>query len=76
MKYNSLGNTGIKVSRISFGASSLSAVFHSVDETEAIKAVHAALDAGINYFDVAPAYVGTVSETVLGKALKGIDRSN
>ncbi len=75
MKYNALGNTGIKVSRISFGASSLSAVFHSVDETEAIKAVHAALDAGINYFDVAPAYGGTVSETVLGKALKGIDRS-
>jgi len=75
MKYNLLGNTGMKVSRISFGASSLSAVFHSVDESEAIKAVHTALDAGINYFDVAPAYGGTVSETVLGKALKGIDRS-
>lgn len=76
MQYNLLGNTGLKVSRISFGASSLSAVFHSVDETEAMKAVHTALDAGINYFDVAPAYGGTVSETVLGKALKGIDRSN
>jgi L-galactose dehydrogenase len=75
MQYNLLGNTGLSVSRISFGASSLSAVFHSVDEGEAIKAVHAALDAGINYFDVAPAYGGTVSETVLGKALKGIDRS-
>jgi L-galactose dehydrogenase len=75
MEYNLLGNTGLKVSRLSFGASSLSAVFHAVDESEAIKAVHAALDAGINYFDVAPAYGGTVSETVLGKALKGIDRS-
>jgi aryl-alcohol dehydrogenase-like predicted oxidoreductase len=75
MKYNLLGNTGLNVSRISFGASSLSAVFHSVDEREAIKAVHTALDAGINYFDVAPAYGGTVSETVLGKALKGIPRS-
>lgn len=53
----------------------MSAVFHSVDEREAIKAVHAALDAGINYFDVAPAYGGTVSETVLGKALKGIPRN-
>jgi L-galactose dehydrogenase len=36
--------------------------------------VHAALDGGINYFDVAPAYGGTRSETVLGKALKGIAR--
>jgi L-galactose dehydrogenase len=75
MKYNLLGKTGLNVSRISFGASSLSAVFHSVNETEAIKAVHAALDAGINYFDVAPAYGGTVSETVLGKALKGVGRN-
>ncbi len=75
MQYKLLGGTGLNVSRISFGASSLSAVFHSVDESEAIKAVHTALDGGINYFDVAPAYGGTVSETVLGKALKGISRS-
>jgi aryl-alcohol dehydrogenase-like predicted oxidoreductase len=74
MQYKLLGRTGLNVSVISFGASSLSAVFHSVDEREAIKAVHAALNAGINYFDVAPAYGGTVSETVLGKALKGISR--
>jgi L-galactose dehydrogenase len=75
MQYNPLGNTGLKVSRISFGASSLSSVFHPVEEHDAIAAVHAALEAGINYFDVAPAYGGTKSETVLGKALKGIDRS-
>lgn len=75
MQYNLLGSTGLNMSGISFGASSLSAVFHSVDEAEAIKAVHTALDAGINYFDVAPAYGGTVSETVLGKALKGIARN-
>jgi aryl-alcohol dehydrogenase-like predicted oxidoreductase len=75
MKYNLLGHTGLHVSRLSFGASSLSAVFHPVDETEAIRAVHTALDAGINYFDVAPAYGGTKSETVLGKALKGVARN-
>ena len=51
-------------------------MFHEVDETEAIATVHAALETGINYFDVAPAYGGTRSETVLGKALKGIDRSS
>jgi aryl-alcohol dehydrogenase-like predicted oxidoreductase len=75
MQYNLLGNTGLNVSRLSFGASSLGGVFHPVDESEAIAAVHAALDYGINYFDVAPAYGGTVSETVLGKALRGVPRN-
>ncbi len=75
MEYNPLGKTGLNVSALSFGASALGGVFGSVDEATAIAAVHAALDAGINYFDVAPAYGGTRSETVLGKALKGIDRS-
>jgi aryl-alcohol dehydrogenase-like predicted oxidoreductase len=74
MQYNSLGKTGLKVSRLSFGASSLGSVFRPVDESEAIKAVHAALDFGINYIDVAPAYGGTLSETVLGKALRSIPR--
>ena len=74
MKYNLLGKTGLRVSALSFGASSLGGVFRTVDEAEAIQAVHTALDAGINYFDVAPAYGGTRSETVLGKALKGIPR--
>jgi L-galactose dehydrogenase len=74
MNHSLLGKTGIKVSRLSFGASSLGGVFHPVDETEAIKAVHVALECGINFFDVAPAYAGTVSETVLGKALRGVKR--
>ena len=74
MQYNPLGKTGMNVSRLSFGASALGAVFHPVDEKEAIAAVHTALDLGINYFDVAPAYGGTLSETVLGKALRGIAR--
>jgi L-galactose dehydrogenase len=75
MRYNALGNTGLTVSRLSFGASALGGVFRSVDESTAIKAVHAALDCGINYFDVAPAYGGTVSESILGKALRGIPRN-
>jgi len=74
MQYNLLGKTGLKVSRLSFGASSLGAVFHPVDEVQAIASVHAALDCGINYFDVAPAYGGTLAETVLGKALRGVAR--
>jgi L-galactose dehydrogenase len=75
MKQNRLGKTNINVSALSFGASSLGGVFHTVDESEAIATVKAALEAGINYFDVAPAYGATRSETVLGKALKGVDRS-
>lgn len=74
MDYTTLGKTGINVSRLSFGASALGGVFRDIDEADGIRAVHAALDAGINYFDVAPAYGGTVAETVLGKALKGISR--
>jgi aryl-alcohol dehydrogenase-like predicted oxidoreductase len=75
MKYNPLGKTGLNVSRLSFGASALGGVYGNVDEAEGIRAVHTALDLGINYFDVAPAYGGTVAETVLGKALKGIARN-
>jgi len=74
MDYRPLGKTGLKVSRLSFGASSLGGVFGPVDEPEAIQAVHAALDGGINYFDVAPAYGGTLAETVLGKALRNVSR--
>ena len=74
MKTRPLGHTGLQVSALSFGASSLGGVFHDVDEKDAIRAVHVALDLGINYIDVAPAYGGTRSETVLGKALRGIPR--
>jgi L-galactose dehydrogenase len=74
MHYSLLGNTGLKVSRISFGASSLGGVFHAVQEADALGAVRAALDGGVNYFDVAPAYGGTRAEAMLGRALKGIPR--
>jgi aryl-alcohol dehydrogenase-like predicted oxidoreductase len=75
MEKRRLGKAGFDVSALSFGASSLGGVFHGVEENEAIAAVHAALDIGINYIDVAPAYGGTLAETVLGKALRGVPRS-
>ena len=74
MKRNLLGKTGLHVSALSFGASALGGVYGQVDEAEGIRAVHAALDLGINYFDVSPAYGATRSEIVLGRALKGIAR--
>ena len=76
MKYNQLGKTGYEISAISFGASSLGGVFHEINEQKAIEAVHGALELGINYIDVAPAYGGTKSETVLGQALKGVPRAS
>jgi L-galactose dehydrogenase len=74
MEYRELGKTGVKVSALSFGASSLGGVFHAVNEEEAIRTVHVALDLGVNYIDVSPFYGLTKAETVLGRALKGVAR--
>ncbi|MDG0813316.1 aldo/keto reductase [Cohnella rhizosphaerae] len=74
MKYRQLGKTGLDVSVLSFGASSLGSVFRQTDEGESVRTVHAAIDAGINYIDVSPYYGLTKAETVLGKALKNIPR--
>ncbi len=74
MKYNEIGKTGMRVSNLSFGASSLGGVFHSIREEEGIRAVHVAVDNGINFIDVSPYYGHLKAETVLGKALKEIPR--
>ena len=64
----------MRVSALSFGASSLGGVFHSIREDEGIRAVHTALDNGINFIDVSPYYGHLKAETVLGKALRSIGR--
>jgi L-galactose dehydrogenase len=74
VEYRTLGKTGLKVSALSFGASSLGGVFRDVKHDEAIRAVHVSLDLGINFIDVSPYYALTKAETVLGAALKGIAR--
>jgi len=74
MHYRTLGHTGLNVSVLSFGASSLGGVFHATDDNEAIRTVHTALDLGINFIDVSPYYGATKAETVLGHALKEIAR--
>lgn len=76
MKYRKLGQTGLDVSILSYGASSLGSVFREINETEGIKTVHAAIDQGINLIDVSPYYGLTKAETVLGKALASIPRDN
>ncbi len=74
MVYNEVGKTGMKVSSLGFGASSLGGVFHSIREEEGIRAVHAAVEGGINFIDVSPYYGHLKAETVLGKALREIPR--
>jgi L-galactose dehydrogenase len=74
MQYRPLGNTGLGVSVLSFGASSLGGAFRDVSEAEGIRTVHETLDRGVNFIDVSPFYGLTKAETVLGKALRGISR--
>lgn len=74
MVYNEIGKTGMRVSNLGFGASSLGGVFHSIREDEGIQAVFTAVENGINFIDVSPYYGHLKAETVLGKALKDIPR--
>lgn len=74
MRHRKLGATDLNVSILSFGASSLGGVFREIDEQEGIRAVHVGLDGGMNLIDVSPFYGLTKAETVLGRALREIDR--
>ena len=76
MEYRTLGKTGLKVSKLGFGASSLGAMFRDIDESKAIEAVRIAIDLGINFIDCSPFYGMTRAETVLGKALEGVPRDS
>ncbi len=74
MQKNLLGKTGLEISALSFGASSLGGVFHDIKEKEAIEAVFTAIEGGMNFIDVSPYYGHYKAETVLGKALREIPR--
>ena len=74
MEYRELGKTGLRLSALGFGASSLGGVFHSLREEDGIHAVFAAIEGGINFIDVSPYYGYYKAEQVLGKALRQIPR--
>ncbi|MGI8985762.1 MAG: aldo/keto reductase family protein [Nocardioidaceae bacterium] len=74
MDFRYLGNSGLKISEITYG----NWLTHGsqVENDVATKCVRAALDAGISTFDTADVYANTAAETVLGDALKGERRES
>ena len=74
MEFRYLGNSGLKVSAITYG----NWLTHGsqIENDAAVSCVRAALDAGISTFDTADAYANTKAETVLGDALKGERRES
>jgi predicted aldo/keto reductase-like oxidoreductase len=75
MQYTNFGNSGLVVSRLSFGAMTFGEgtlvgdLVNRIDQTQADRMVGMALDAGINCFDTADMYTNGQSEQMLGKAM-------
>ena len=74
METRPLGKTGLDLSVLSFGASSLGAEFRPIDVGEALRCVNVALDRGMNYIDTAAYYGRGMSEVMLGRVLPEIPR--
>jgi len=73
MQYTTLNGTDLRVSRIAFGCMSTvgSQTYSGLEEAEAVKTIHVAMDSGVTLFDTARAYADGESERLLGKAIKG-----
>ena len=73
MECRGFGRTGLAVSVIGFGSWPMSGGerYGAIEDTEAIRAIHRALDAGVNCVDTAPAYGFGHAEEVVGQALHG-----
>jgi len=75
MDYRPLGRTGVSVSQLCLGAMMFGA-FGNPDHDDAVRIIHKALDAGINFIDTADGYSAGESEQIVGKALAGGRREN
>ncbi|WP_318388804.1 aldo/keto reductase [Enterobacter sp.] len=60
----------LNASAVGFGCWAIGGTWNNVTDDESVRAIRAAIDAGINFFDVAPVYGKGHAETVLGKALQ------
>jgi aryl-alcohol dehydrogenase-like predicted oxidoreductase len=74
MNYRPLGRTGLQLSQLGYGASSLGQEFRPIDIHEALRSVHVALELGMNFIDTSPYYGRGLSECLLGVALRGVPR--
>jgi aryl-alcohol dehydrogenase-like predicted oxidoreductase len=70
MQYRELGRTGLSVSTISFGAWAIGSAWGPVDDNESLKALHAAIDAGVNFIDTADVYGDGHSERLIARLKK------
>jgi aryl-alcohol dehydrogenase-like predicted oxidoreductase len=71
MQYRTLGRTGLRVSDIGFGAMTIGGeIFGSTDDQESLRALHQALDLGMNFIDTADAYGRGHSEELIAQILK------
>lgn len=76
MEKRALGNTGLELSVLGFGASSIGAEFRPIDVAEALRCVNVSLDRGMNYIDTAAYYGRGMSEIMLGRVLPSIPRDS
>jgi aryl-alcohol dehydrogenase-like predicted oxidoreductase len=65
-----LGDTGLQVSTIGFGGMTIGGAFGPVDDAESLRALHAAIDAGMNFIDTSNAYGEGRSESLIRQFLK------
>ena len=71
MEYRKLGKTGIKISEIGFGAWGIGGtLWHGAKDDESIRALHRAVDLGLNFIDTALVYGNGHSENLVGQVLK------
>jgi aryl-alcohol dehydrogenase-like predicted oxidoreductase len=71
MQQRSLGREGLKVSALGLGCMGMTPVYDKPDPDEAVRTIHAAIDAGITMVDTADAYNGGKNEELVGRALVG-----
>jgi aryl-alcohol dehydrogenase-like predicted oxidoreductase len=67
MEYRALGGTGMTVSAIGFGAWAIGGSWGGVDDDESMRALHAAIDAGVNFIDTADVYGDGRSERLVAR---------
>jgi len=76
MQYRMLGRTGFRVSTVSFGAWAIGGTWGDVNDDESLRALHHAVDRGVNFFDTADVYGDGRSERLLGRLRRERARDN